>query len=43
MGTYTISTILGDITVYQGVAPHRHQAKKLVVPQNEKIELNSHK
>ncbi len=27
MGTYTISTILGDITVYQGVAPHAHQLK----------------
>ncbi|PDZ12867.1 hypothetical protein CON70_03380 [Bacillus pseudomycoides] len=34
MGTYTISTILGDITVYQGVAPHRHQAKIIKYPPN---------
>jgi len=26
-----------------GVAPHAHQLKKLVVPQNEKNEPNSHK
>lgn len=29
--------------VFIGIAPHRHQLKKLIVPQNEKNKLNSHK
>ncbi len=32
-----------DVIPFIEVAPHRHQLKKLIVPQNEKNESNSHK
>lgn len=42
-GMTSISVSPSSGKLLTGVPSHHHQVKKLVVPQNEKNELNSHK